>query len=55
MTEQTRRIAAQIDRVHEMRADGSSDHKIIEALLKAGLDMFEASHAVAQADRENGD
>jgi hypothetical protein len=56
MTEQTRRIVAQVDRVHEMLADGFSDRQIAEHLILAhGLTLFEAEHAIAQAAAENGD
>lgn len=47
-----KQITALVDLAHEMLADGKSGHKVIEALLKQGHDMFVASHAVAQARKE---
>ncbi len=53
--ETVRRIAGATDRAHELIADGLSGHKVIEQLLRDGLDMFEASQALAQARRETAD
>jgi hypothetical protein len=53
MKDQTKRIAQAVDTVHALLDDGQTGHQVIEHLLsKLELDMFEASHALAQARRE---
>jgi hypothetical protein len=52
-TKTVRRISDSIDKVHVLRAEGLTDHKVIERLLQDGLDMFEAGHALAQAKSED--